>query len=849
MAIQDVGSTYQFGGGYVKSFSSSLGFNGSPTQVNLEIVVDTENGQSFQQTELRPGNISGITIESFNFWGMVQSWQKSVSTAGETYSVVLVDPRVIFSNVYLTFDGTGSEAIPGTYSTLTTIDNLVDVYKYYGSDFEADYEKNGMVWNKIKTALNNSAVVNCYGAKFKLEFSPDFGAPDFYRIGVNNASLDSVLQEVASNLALDYFVKVKLPYIPGQINTLYIDSIKRTAASEENTEIDDFLATKIAEGTRISHTRGQEIRSGPTDVVVLGSNVTTMYGASSKKSYGLLPNGILYTTEGTEGFVPLTNIICDEPTLINNLPDITQDGFIVGSETVRGFRSREAQPFTFKGYKPTENVMRAALWSFEAFKVMLIHDQADIARAIGLIGTVMPTANEIKEQLRVNKFVNQPYGMYLGLGYNYVDEDQIVKDLVEQVWNQTKAVADQYYGKQFVAEYLVDLVNTDYYTRYPYRVVNSTFDDNTPSVIRQAISDAFQDSDGGYKAYAKLVGIRDTNVTLSPLNYGPGQTLRGSDAILVGLDLLDPSDYLLDGQNLYVSINARQNDSNLTQIIVDLPQFIYYKNYVGKTIQGVDYTKYADYSYYVEFLRALGFSDPAIFGAGAGGDPFKASKITSKISSNGTTVLTSVDVPEPVRLIDEAPNFPQLGLAPRRVTNYTFGIPTENVLDKYGPFIASSSRHGGVMVIYDDSLNPKTYGTFAKMVEAGNALANQGLATSTVIDLAQINLAGLPIFNLGDKIGLNSNITNMSLNLSAEGFITTYNLQTSVIPINKLNRVLFEKIATSNHRIGILNKKLKTIEDKYYGYANTKIQSYEDLKGVFSSRGQSPPLGLFTWLD
>jgi hypothetical protein len=229
--------------------------------------------------------------------------------------------------------------------------------------------------------------------------------------------------------------------------------------------------------------------------------------------------------------------------------------------------------------------MRAALWSFEAFKVMLIHDQADIARAIGLIGTVMPTANEIKEQLRVNKFVNQPYGMYLGLGYNYVDEDQIVKDLVEQVWNQTKAVADQYYGKQFVAEYLVDLVNTDYYTRYPYRVVNSTFDDNTPSVIRQAISDAFQDSDGGYKAYAKLVGIRDTNVTLSPLNYGPGQTLRGSDAILVGLDLLDPSDYLLDGQNLYVSINARQNDSNLTQIIVDLPQFIYYKNYVGKTIQ------------------------------------------------------------------------------------------------------------------------------------------------------------------------------------------------------------------------------------------------------------------------
>jgi len=856
MAIQDVGSTYQFGGGYLKSFSSSLGLNGSPTQVNLEIVVDTDNGQSFQQTALRPGNISGITIESFSFWGMIQSWQKSVSTAGETYSIVLVDPRTIFSNVYLSMDGVGSEIIPNTYVNLTTIDNLIDVYRVYGSDYLADYNKNGMVWNKIKGALTASGVVNCYGSRFKLEFSPNFEAPDFYRIGVDNTSLDSLLQEVSSNLGLDYFVKVKLPYVPDNVNTLYIDSIKRTAASEENTEIDEFLASKIADGTRISHTRGQEIRSGPTDVVVLGSNETSMYTASvSKKSYGKLSNGILYTTEGTEGLVSLATINCDDPTLINNLPEITSDGFVVGPETVDGFRQRIRQDITVKGYKPTENVMRAALWSFNAFKVMMVADQPDVAAAIGLIGTNVPTPDRVRDLFIRNKFVNQPYGLYLGLGYQYRDESTIIADLVEQVWDLTRQTAEKYYGKQFVVTLPTPLPDQDYYMRYTYRLVDSTFDPNTPEVIRTAISDRFQSQDGGYKAYGKIRNVRDNDTTWRGLYSGPGQTIRGSDAVSVGLDLLDPTEYLFDNSDVYIAINPTQNEGNLAQIIVELNQPVYIKNYVGKAINGVDYTQYADYSFFVEFLRAIGFSDSEIFGNESDESTTIIIKPGYEYSYNadGSTNVTfregSSYVQGRQKLIDLAVEYPDLGLAPRRVTEYTFGIPLENIFNRYGPFIASSSRHGGVAIIIDDSLNPRTYGSVAAMISAGTALAQQGLATSTVIDLAQITLAGLPLFNLGDRIGMNSCITNITYQLGVEGLVTTYSLQTSVLPLNKLNRILFEKIAHSNYRIGMVNKKLKNIEDYVYGYANTQIQNYEQLKGVFTSRGQEPPMGLFTWQD
>ena len=111
----------------VESFSASLGWNSSPTTLNVTTLEDPDpgsspasDGQTFAAddygddglenqikagsggTEFQdgnPGSLITISAGTFNFTGMVTSWRRTNSQSGRKIEIQAQDPRVLLSKI------------------------------------------------------------------------------------------------------------------------------------------------------------------------------------------------------------------------------------------------------------------------------------------------------------------------------------------------------------------------------------------------------------------------------------------------------------------------------------------------------------------------------------------------------------------------------------------------------------------------------------------------------------------------------------------------------------------------------------------------------------------------------
>jgi hypothetical protein len=850
--MQNITEPIFFGGGYLKRLGLQLGFNSQASTLDLEYVIDTERGQLFDSSNIVPGNISGVNVGAVKFYGIIESWTYNNSQNGFTYNTKISDPRILFSDIQLILDGTGPNIPNATNLALGSgIYNLVNVYDYYGNDGDADYNRNGMSWNKIKNVINLNQEFNLFGKIFKFNFDSGFEAPDYLRINQNIASLEEVLNEVANKIGVDFYVDIDESYNPSNLfNIINIKSVSRkTQESTEGVQIDNFIAAQKNAGTLISYQRGQELRRGASSVVVEGDYQSQLYVATQGvQSWGKTGDGLIVCAAGNNytslnnyihpndkaefGFVLLDSIVSDDARITNNLPELQFDGR-------QKYRLGETYPPTnfigditsnIKGYRPTENVLRAALTSKNAWEAVLYKEMPNVAEALGIQSWIIHNFTD-PEIINAYSTYGNKFDFY-SLDSNNLQRTAEQVALLESVYQLTKEAAELHYGKTFLVElpfYAGKVVNTSQDastldTRYGYEVIDSVYSDGISFAIFKAANSAFMDNLGRVKAHVVLSNVRDNQGNFSKLIYNIvdangnviyyDSTNKTSDTAKVDLGLIPTSDYILDNKDLYIACEVEQDKNNTTRAIVQLKTPIMYKNFIDENYP----------SAFVEFLRAMGFTEKAIF------QGFRKGELLDNTSWNpeGPNALTAQENITP--LVNFADFYPELGLAPKRVTSFNFfKIPIIDNFKRYGPYIKQSNRIGGVSIIRDESISPETFNSFSVMNQAGNQIAANALTLTNIMDFGNLVLSGTPILNIGDKLGVNSNITSVNMNVGVDGLTTSYSLQTFALPPYRLSRILNDKIIKYSVELNKVKQDIIDIDKK----AKEIIKSKQEKDGYY----------------
>ncbi len=805
---QDITGVMRFGGGYVVDMAASLGFGSTPSTTDIKVVVDTDAGQTFATGLLNPGNISGFAVGGYKFTGIVQYWKENFGSDGRTYDIKLVDPRVMFNDVSVLMQGTGPSLPVAPYLTLGSgIANVINVYNVFGNDYAADYNDNGMSWNNIKYALEfTSGYLNVYGQPFRLSFDSGWNAPAYLRINTQEATLTSLLDTTAAQLGIEYFVEIDHDTFvanTGVVNKINVRSIDRSSDATSGENLETFLNANKASGLLMNYQKGRELRNGPTDVIVQGSPYSFLYTATDYiPSYGRLANGALLTGGGnsttfgsiaadssdrSDGFVVVENILNGQ-TIAEieaengvSIPSLSYDG--KQRRMAGGVYPPQVLDITLSpaipGYKPPENVMRAALFSRQSWETLLYWEQPSVAAQLGISGMYVRSSDGVLAQVAIGD-------------YNKVRPESLISDqlyrtpsneaLIGLFYEFTREAAETYYGKEFVVNLPLGSFSygstTGYGTtinyRYGYAVVDSAWYENASIDFRASSNTSFRTDDGRHKAH---VIVDDYNFEQDPgvIIQFPYSRLATS-GVYIDLSKIDKGNYFIDADSVRVTCSVEQDVTNLGRAIVRLSAPIEITEVVTGDIP----------SSYVQFWRALGCTDTQIYGTAT----------TQGVGRN--TDLWGV-----------------LGLAPQRLRKFgAIYIPLENQTKRYGPFIASSNnRSGGTAYIVDDSLNPWSYGGFYGMNAAGTGIANAAISDKIVIDNASFTLAGIPKYNLGDLIGESNNISFMAINVSRNGLTTNYALQSFQNPnarYIKQNNMKVNKIVTLSNK---LNKDIINLKD------------------------------------
>ncbi len=113
---------------------------------------------------------------------------------------------------------------------------------------------------------------------------------------------------------------------------------------------------------------------------------------------------------------------------------------------------------------------------------------------------------------------------------------------------------------------------------------------------------------------------------------------------------------------------------------------------------------------------------------------------------------------------------------------------------------------GPISVEKDESLNPANYSSFIAMDVAGVAKVQNSFSPVKNMEMGSISAVGLPEYNIGSAVGINSNITNISISFAIGGINTTYSLESFTKRYGKKDKIEFDgaaKLITEANKIAI----------------------------------------------
>ncbi len=235
------GLPFTFQGQFIIGLSTALGWNTSPSSVNLTVVekkTETEKGPAaFAGStigSLQIGKFFSLSLGSFSFGGLLRSRRYTEDTGGKKWQVTLVDPRELMKNTIVLVapsDGT-IKSFGGR--------RVIDIFNTAGGLFASGWTATGMPWSTIATVLGLPTVSAMEGLVdvFKVDVSELTAKmdPDF-RISGNMLTLAELLQQAATAAAVDWFVETSATTNP----TVKLKVVDRST-DDETISLQSFAA-------------------------------------------------------------------------------------------------------------------------------------------------------------------------------------------------------------------------------------------------------------------------------------------------------------------------------------------------------------------------------------------------------------------------------------------------------------------------------------------------------------------------------------------------------------------------------------------------------------------------------
>lgn len=256
-------------GSSVRSLTSSIGWHDRPSQLNVALVDDPANGDSFNPPPI--GSPVYFILGGFTFNGIFKSWRQRRSTQGfPVYEVSCTDCREVLACC---------QVIVGGYNGPVNIRNLLNVYGYYenslgfGGSLSNDQ---GMPFSLIRTGIEeltvginpiygNSLVLAGQGYNVDLSGLP--ATPIYYRIPGPSINLLQLINQVCEQNGFDYYV-----LLDGI--TIRIRTVSRQSQPPLGT-ISFFVNNN--QGLIVQNENGLELRNEPTSAFVTGGPVQELW--------------------------------------------------------------------------------------------------------------------------------------------------------------------------------------------------------------------------------------------------------------------------------------------------------------------------------------------------------------------------------------------------------------------------------------------------------------------------------------------------------------------------------------------------------------------------------------------
>jgi hypothetical protein len=429
----------KFLGATVLSFNADLGLGSAESTLQVELVEDCEAGDLFElkttsNNYKEVGAPAFFSAGSFNFGGIIQSFNSNKSGSGSTFSVRVVDPRQLLANCVVVTDTylKPFPAGPNYFNVYAQYEQQVlnENCNVFGSSMSGE---RGMPYQKVIDGLEtmNPTIYSPTGYDFLISFSSfPQGLPPYYRVAGPSVTLLQLLEDVCDVLGYDFYVNL----LPNNIIVIGLIDLKVIPSSFEN------LVAQY-EGIATEFSYGQELRNETTKSILFGEQVHYMSNVDKF---------IHFFGEDMYGATPI-------PVVPYSIDDC---GFWI-SKKIDSLNAALNTPFNNNGpYDIHELDIRCAMSSFDIWLLRI--SSPDLSGSFNkLIQNRYPQLKDgvrkaLQDAIGAANVDGVPPKSAVDLINNprkctvFQSQPDILAEL-DIIWRWIKQLGDTYYGKQFIS--------------------------------------------------------------------------------------------------------------------------------------------------------------------------------------------------------------------------------------------------------------------------------------------------------------------------------------------------------------------------------------------------------------
>ena len=760
----------KFLGASVAAYNSSVGWGNQESKLDVTLVEDTVNGDSFEVPIV--GTPKTFVYGGFSFGGLVQSVSKNDNSGGSPiYNLTMVDPRSLLSGV---------RVILGDYNGPTHgVPNVLNVFGYYehiGFGFSGS-NGSGLSWNKIRGALADlvSAGTSDYGGQITyrgFSYEIDIGnmptLPSYFKIG-GDLSLIDIIQQVCDAGGCDFFVTL----VGERIIT--IKTISRISIP------DTGVITRFIQQTEgaVAKSIGYDMVNEVCGKFLIGGKRKEMFFEFYEDYNPLTRRAVFGGADGKEetgfdnqiwwcwgfhanGDVIIGDGLGDEHTFTIDsrnvqVPDV-QDTYPTSLGEIVAALSNESDWETFltqnnyNRYVTNPNGSSSATYVNAPTGPRYRHNDVlnphfGKAAVLGLFsGSGRNMQNILQEKKFVNTFDQDEYELPHFRFIELIPGKR--ENPTTKLYSLIKAYADEFYGKKILV--MIPNVNVAYDTEAQKRIYSAyptTGGYLDESMLEGAVAQRYVPLD------INAVSNAEDNTLKCYVRFDKIRTLDFSDIPESAIS------FSADGNSIFIAANVESDiyfrDSATLQgprVIVTLPGRVKFSNFEKSKMSMLQKT-----------IQQAGLSDDV-----------NLQKILSSMKHSA---------------IGRTANF-ETAVLPAMVA-----IPFESQVSRYGPWYARGAI-GAMEYETDDSLTPWNYGTYANMNFAAEAKVTTNIANLQLVESGSIEFPGVPDLSLGDQLlSTGPYVSNIQITIGSQGVTTSYRMETWKPRFGMLNKTIADGLA------------------------------------------------------